>query len=235
MGIAKRNKPIKIGYHLSKENLEELENIMNELTEGNREKEITYSVYFKDGKRVSDLTLKELLERPNVGKTEITDIFVSTIFFHKNSLRVGFSNNPYQPVHYELSVEDEKQLEYFEGKIDTYIAGLKTMYSALSVSQFWMSFFVFLIFFAILIPGLIKLERSFIDIPNFTYIFIILGGISGGLIALGTGRIQKKYFPVGEFLIGNGIKRAEHNKFVRIGVILSLILSLIATYFSKFI
>lgn len=84
MGIAKRNKSIKIGYHLSKENLEELENIMNELTEGNREKEITYIVYFKDGKRVSDLTLKELLERPNVGKTEITDIFVSTIFFHKN-------------------------------------------------------------------------------------------------------------------------------------------------------
>lgn len=223
-----KTKIIKLGYQLDIEDLNRLHGILDELNEPNERKSITYNVHFKNGERVTDLSLSELTKLPNIKQSTITSINVGTNLFEKQSLMITFNNWNQEPIEYHLRTEEKKELMYYQEKIENYIESLKTMYSPFSVSIFWS--FVFL-YPPITFVGIRSFQwiSTTLNIPtaiiNSKITPFLLGGALGILFAL----INLFLFPVAEFKFGYGIEKAKQRRWIHHSIILVLVLSFVSS------
>lgn len=223
-----KNKIIKIGYQLDENSFRELEKIINELSEPNNLKSIYYNVYLKDSSSITDLSLDELLNLPNVHHSIIDSIIVNTELMVKNFIMITFNNQDRRPIEYRLYTENKKDLLYFQSKFEEFFHSLKTMYSGISISQFFVHGLLFLPVFYLMTRLLLLILNS-AKIDSITWYIGIPTFLIGFFLSWIIGIYKTKFFPVGDFKIGNGIVLSERNKWIRNTILLTAGLSILAS------
>lgn len=210
---------------------------MEDFSKNNERKGITYSVTLQNENRLYPLSFEQVLELENVKKTKIKTLSVDTGFFDASALNIQFENLFLKTISYQIKLEEEEKLLYLEENINEFCQSLKPMYSPI-VEHF------LVLYFFVIIPSFIIILKLFLWIFNyFNFNFTLFGTnnspiffavIYGSFTFLAYSLILK-IFPVGQFKIGNGIKKFEELKLIRNGVLGFFVLSLLASLFEKII
>lgn len=146
-------------------------------------------------REISNLTLDEVLGFSNLGTTEITIINASVLNDEREYFSINFYNSPlqYKPIYYFIETNSEKDILFFDEKINNFILSIKPKYSFISEHKTIFNFVLMLLILIVYIILRYWISDIFqLDIPN--VINMILSLFIGAFSGLISSKIINKLF-----------------------------------------
>lgn len=213
-----KHKDIKIGYLINERKLIELESILKQVSA-----DIEYSVSCVDGTSFNFTDLNELINYPNRKEKQYKEISISNRYNSPIRIFLTLSNNQYTTITYRVN-GDEREVDYYAGKIEEFIMSLKQWYSFIATPSIFTHVLISMVisFLAILLlysVGIISLKSA---------------GAIAGISVFVSSFIYEKFrlylFPAASFELGDGIDRVKFKKTVRNTVLGGILLTALVAY-----
>jgi hypothetical protein len=208
-----KNRTIDIAFLVDSENLQSLEKLLSEI-KGERD----YKVKFSDGSTIKYSEVDDVLGQPNSDKRFIVSLLASVEGNTGQSAFVSMRNDPEPSVEYTIN-GPQRNVIYFADKLDDWIASSKQWYSVFYSSRLVLlpviGAFILPFYLSDKAETLFPAQKSWIGLT--TIVAVIAAEI--GFF---------KLFPRGTFTIGYGTKRHQMFNYVRSGLIVTFVLSIIA-------
>ncbi|MGE7686763.1 hypothetical protein [Peribacillus simplex] len=213
-----KNKDINIGYLINERKLIELDTLLKQISA-----DIEYRVSCVDGTSLTFNELNELINYPNRKEKQYSQISISNRYNSPIRISLTLSNRQFTTITYRVN-GDEREVDYYAGKIEEFIMSLKQWYSFLATPNFFVHVSVsMLVSFAILL-----LLISFGILTTKSSVYIVVPLMIG--ISFIYDKFRQYLFPVVSFALGDGIERVNFRNTVRAVVLGAILLAGLVGY-----